>query len=86
MTAAPSPCSARAAISSLPPAEQIGERAGRELEDREHERVAAQHPLEVGEGRAEVVGDRLERDVRGRNVDEEDRGRHADDRQGPALG
>ena len=109
MTAAPSPCSARAAISS-PDEEAIVHsadatvnrhtpitnsflRPNRSASDPAVSWKTAstsEYPLSTHwrsvKDAPRSSGDRLERDVRSRDIDEEDRGRHADDRQGPALG
>ena len=68
-----------------PAAEAVGEAAGGEQEHRERERVAAEHPLQVGEARAERLGDRRLRDLRRGHVEQQQRRRDADDAKGPAL-
>ena len=65
--------------------EQVGERPRVEDEGRERQRVGVDHPLEVGEGRAEVAGDRRQRYVHDRDVEQEHEDRQADDDERPPL-
>ena len=66
-------------------AEPVGERAGGEDEGRERERVGVDHPLEVGEARAEVLLDRRQGGVHHGDVEQQHERGHADREQGPPL-
>src|SRR4051794_22576017 len=65
--------------------EPVAERAAREKEAREHERVAREHPLLARERQPEVARDRRQRDVRRGHVEQQQSRGRADDGQGPAL-
>ena len=56
----------------LAPAVEVGERAGGEQERGEAQRVGVDHPLQVGEARAELALDVGERDVHDRDVEQQD--------------
>ena len=67
-------------------ADPVGDRAGREQERRERQRVGVDHPLEVLERGAEVALDVRQRDVHDSDVDQEHERRDADGDEGPPLG
>ena len=68
-----------------PPADAVGERAARQQQRGERERVGVDHPLQVGEVGAEVALDRGQRDVHDRDVEQQHECRRADGDQGPPL-
>ncbi len=53
-------------------AEAVAERAGREQQAREHERVRVDDPLQLAVGRVEVADERRDRDIEDRVVDDDD--------------
>ena len=63
-----------------PPAEAVPERATEQDQARQRQQIAVRHPLELGEGRLEVLADRPQRDVDDRPVEE--RHPRAEDRRG----
>ena len=63
----------------------VGERAGRQHDGGERERVGVDDPLQAGEAGVEVGGDVGERGVDDRDVEHEHRGGGAHDGEGPAL-
>ena len=70
----------------LAAAVEVGERAGGQQQRREAERVGVDHPLQVGEARAELALDVGERDVHDRDVEQQDEDAEADRGQRPPLG
>ena len=68
-----------------PPADTVGERAAREQQRGERERVGVDHPLQVAEVGAEVALDRGQRDVHDRDVEQQHERRRAYGDQGPPL-
>jgi len=66
--------------------EAVGERAGRQHDGGERERVGVDHPLQPGQARVEVGRDVRERRVHDRDVEHEHRCGRADHGEGPALG
>ena len=68
-----------------PPPEQVGERAGRQQQRGERQRVGVDDPLQVGEAGVQVALDVGQRDVHDRDVEQQHEGRHADGDQRPAL-
>ena len=65
--------------------EAVGQRAGRQHDGGERERVGVDDPLEAGEAGVEVGGDVGQRGVHDRDVEHEHRGRRTHDGEGPAL-
>ena len=65
--------------------EAVGERAGRQHDGGERERVGVDDPLQAGEAGVEVGGDVGERGVDDRDVEHEHRGGRTHDGEGPAL-
>jgi hypothetical protein len=68
-----------------PPAEQVGQLPAREHEHAEGERVAVEHPLELGDPDAEVVLDRRQRHVHDRVVEHDHEEPECDGSQRPPL-
>ena len=65
--------------------EAVGQRAGRQHDGGERERVGVDDPLQAGEAGVEVGGDVGERGVDDRDVEHEHRGRRTHHGEGPAL-
>ena len=70
---------------TLPAPEAVGERAGRQLERGERERVGVDHPLQVGQRGVQRLLDVRQRDVHDRDVEQEHEGADGDGDQGPPL-
>jgi hypothetical protein len=64
-----------------PPAEQVGSAPAEQEQPAEGERVGGHHPLQVGEGEAEVGLDRRQRHVHDRNVEHDHELRRAEERK-----
>ena len=63
--------------------EPVTERAGREQQAREHERVGGDDPLQLRGRRVQVARQRRDRDVEARVPDEDDEQAQAEDGEGP---
>ncbi len=68
-----------------PAPEQVSQRAGRQQERGERERVGVDHPLQVGERGMQRALDVGQRDVDDRDVEQQHEDRHRDGDQGPPL-
>ena len=64
-------------------AEAVAERAGREQQPGEHERVDRDDPLQLRLGRVQLARERGDRDVEARVADEDDQQAQAEDRERP---
>ena len=68
-----------------PPAQQIGDRAGREQQRGERQRVRVDDPLQILEARAQVALDARQGDVHDRDVEQQHEDRQAHHQQRPPF-
>ena len=68
-----------------PPSQQVGQRARRQEQRGQHQRVGVHHPLQVGEAPVQVAPDARQRHVHHRDVQQQHERGRADRDQRPAL-